>query len=94
VSADARYTPPAYPTAPCTSCGALMIWTVTTAGKRMPIDAAPAADGNVKLTDRGAAMPPLAVVTTNPAQLFGVKQRWKSHFATCPQAGAHRRGRR
>ncbi|MET7395591.1 hypothetical protein ABZS66_19085 [Dactylosporangium sp. NPDC005572] len=85
--------PPAYPTSACT-CGALVIWTVTTSGKRMPVDSTPADDGNIKLTHRGTSLPPLAVVTTNPAQLFGVRHRYRSHFANCPHAASHRRGRR
>lgn len=75
----------------CGSCGAEVIWAFTTSGKRMPVDAEPSPDGNVTL------IPPLipgetptAVVSSDrdPAQV-----RHMSHFATCPNAAAHRRSR-
>lgn len=89
----AETTPPTYPTAPCSSCAALIVWAVTAStGRAMPVDAAPADDGNVKLTARDG-QPPLAVVVGNPAKMFGVRWKYRSHFATCPNAAKHRRPR-
>lgn len=83
---------PIYPTATCSSCTALIIWATTARGKAMPIDALPATDGNIRLDDRGPGRPPLAVVVaTDQADLLDSdQQRWKSHFATCPNADEHR----
>ena len=89
----------------CKSCRAEIVWVLTEGGKRMPVDAEdgwPIAydDGNllptgeVKSTDRGSAQ----VVRVTPAgevSLFAdlTEQRWKSHFATCPDADQHRKVR-
>lgn len=89
-------TPPEYPRTQCTSCKAPIIFAATEHGQKMPLDADPVdpatGGGNVKLVDRtDAGMLPLAVVVKNPANLFGVKHVWRSHFATCPYAARHRR---
>lgn len=67
----------------CGSCEAEIIWTVTEKGKRMPVDRAPRADGNVKLEHR-PGRPPLARVVGKGNGTH------TSHFATCPNAGSHR----
>jgi hypothetical protein len=70
--------------APCRSCGAAMTWAETSTGKRMPVEPYPA--GNVRLVTTGAG--------TVIAHLVGPGQGdHVSHFATCPSAGAHRKGR-
>ncbi|MEX5711893.1 DNA adenine methylase [Parafrankia sp. FMc6] len=62
-------------------------WAVTTTGKRMPIDADPAPDGNITVhRDGGQAV---ATVHANGEPLEG--PRWTSHFATCAQAAQHRK---
>lgn len=80
--------------AKCSSCGAAIIWAVMPSGKRMPLDAEPdqgkgcirvipLGDGSVRgeilkdveLQDAATALVPLFV----------------SHFATCPNAKAHRK---
>jgi len=73
----------------CGTCRAPIIWAVTVHGRRMPVDADPAADGNITLDLRGGPMPLARVLTT--AQRFGRRDLHKCHFATCPHAAAHRR---
>ncbi len=62
----------------CKSCGAPIVWGKTFAGKSVPLD--PPEKRYIKLTD-GVAFGRLRMVET-----------WLSHFATCPNAGQHRRG--
>jgi hypothetical protein len=74
-----------YPTEPCRSCGALVIWCTTTNGNPAPIDAEPAPDGNVRLEPRDGRGPLARVLTK--AELagtsFGATGLRKNHFATC-----------
>ena len=70
----------------CKSCGAAIRWYRTPAGKRMPVDAEPASDGNLVIL--------AGVVQPIQADLFrGIPSgpRYISHFATCPNARKHRR---
>jgi hypothetical protein len=71
----------------CRSCGAPIVWAETVKGRRIPIDAQPAHDGNIRLEDRGQFVPPLAHVLTGQIENT---QRWRSHFASCPNAAQHR----
>jgi len=80
----------------CSSCGAEIIWCVTTTEKKMPVDATENPSGNVfvlrdswgdPLAFSGLDVPecaadPHARITTHT-----------SHFATCPNASQHRRPR-
>lgn len=66
----------------CRSCGAPIVWAVTAAGKRMPLDAEPVyaiGSGVVSLNGDEVA------VVERPRPLY------VSHFATCPNADQHRR---
>lgn len=82
-----------YPTEPCRSCGAPVIWAVTLGARSMPVNAEPVSDGNVALEER-AGMVPLARVLSVTAR-FGRTDLRTSHLATCKQAklwrtrGAH-----
>jgi len=82
--------------AQCRSCGARIIWALTPAGRRMPIDAAPADGGNVILhMPREPGAEPTCTVVGKHSQpaLFGDDgPRHTSHFATCPNADRHRQG--
>lgn len=83
----------------CSSCRAPVLWVVTKAGKRMPLDPEPDAEaGNVLVcngvdaelydTIRGRA-----VVLRDAAAIAerGVgTPLYVSHFATCPNARQHR----
>ena len=69
----------------CKSCGARVTWARTFAtGAPIPLDPVPQPGGNLELKD-GIAR----VVKPHPAVKLYV-----SHFKTCPQADAHRKGRR
>lgn len=65
----------------CSSCGAEVIWTVTEAGKRMPVDATPVRKVMVlKVNPQNPGGPPLAKFVN----------QHESHFAHCPAAAARR----
>jgi len=75
--------------AQCRSCKAPIVWAQTEAGKRIPVDEAPVADGNLALIGTGPGGTTLAAIY-DPAKHAG-KTRFVSHFSTCPHAGAWRR---
>jgi hypothetical protein len=79
----------------CRSCGAGIVWAVTAKGKRMPVDAEPHPDGNVTTVPNGAGRGTLLALVHPPGQqpLDADEPRYRSHFATCPQAAAHRHPR-
>lgn len=69
----------------CRSCGAKILWAVTTNNKPIPLDDRPASDGNLHL-EEGVAYVDLD------------RERWpgphyKTHFASCPHAKQHRKAR-
>lgn len=70
----------------CKSCGAEVIWKVTEGGKKTPIDAEPCEDGNLFFFGSGAH--PVSMI--KPGLKFD-GPRYKSHFATCPNAKQHRK---
>ncbi len=75
----------------CKSCGAPIWWATTTHGRPIPIDRKPAADGNVTLERvPGGELRALVHAGQSAALLTG-QMRWRSHFASCPQASQHRR---
>lgn len=71
----------------CRSCGAQIFFARTEKGRRMPIDAEPVAGGNLSLI---LGPPHLAEVRV--VEVDGMN-RYVSHFATCPQSAAHRKGK-
>lgn len=76
----------------CQSCDAQTIWAETEKGRRMLVDAEPAPAGTVLLLLSRTAQAPLARIVK--AELaFGRTDLRLAHFATCPEAGAHRRKR-
>ncbi|WP_435582883.1 hypothetical protein [Amycolatopsis thermoflava] len=82
--------------AECRSCKASVVWAVSSkSGDRIPVDYSPnAAKGNVLLQlDRDR----LVAGVLSGAQLTGARARGAdlrtAHFATCPNADAHRRAR-
>lgn len=70
--------------AACRSCGASIVWAITAAGKRMPVDAAPSPAGNLVLEGDAVRVVP-------SADMFDKRPRHTSHFVTCPQAAQHRK---
>lgn len=81
--------------ATCRTCEAPIVWALTAKGKDIPVDEKPVDDGNLVLvddtieTDRG---PQKVKRARSPdALLEAGLPRYKSHFATCPDAEEHRR---
>lgn len=72
----------------CESCQAPIIWAVTAAARRMPVDYTPADGGNIAL--RPGPQAPIAAVLSVAAQ-FGRTDLRTSHFATCPHAALWRK---
>lgn len=77
----------------CRSCGAPVLWIRTAAGRRMPLDAdswwiAPDTEGGeLGLNAEGEAVRGHSL----PGEAPGAVLVRTSHFATCPNAAAHRR---
>lgn len=74
----------------CKSCDGSIAWALLPSGKLMPVDAQPVPDGNIaaRRDERGDL---LARVLKNGDELAEGERRGTSHFATCPNAAAHRR---
>jgi hypothetical protein len=67
----------------CKSCGAPILWVETEKGKAMPLDAAP--EQRVMLVQ---------TVAKGATKVKGVVVPcYRAHFATCPNADAHRKGK-
>lgn len=77
--------------AECRTCKAPVIWTTTTKGRRMPVDAEP-----VQAHEGGSLFRLIedddeVLAEYVPAsQLAREPDLYVSHFATCPNADAHR----
>jgi hypothetical protein len=67
----------------CRSCGAEIRWSITETGKRIPLDPDPSPTGNIRLDFTTAHVLRADDDYQGP--------RYVSHFATCPNASAHRR---
>lgn len=77
---------------PCRSCGASIVWARTRQrGKFIPLDAEPTALGNLVIAPPWGADPPTVDHFTSDAGV--ARERYTSHFATCPNAKLHRRPR-
>ena len=81
----------------CRSCGAEILWVKwPTSGKRMPVDAEPdwrplPKGGDIVLMLRGGAFGELLAEKFNAERHGQDRNRYTSHFATCPNAAEHRR---
>lgn len=72
----------------CSSCGAPIVWAITEAGKRVPLDAKPIRIAIVARGNDGAE------IREGDALVIGSGANgYQSHFATCPNAAAHRKPR-
>jgi len=69
----------------CRSCGAPIVWAVSARGKRMPFNAEPTAAGTWHLEETA---PGEVRAAHGPGPDGHV-----SHFATCPNARQHRKGK-
>lgn len=67
----------------CAKCKKPIAWVYTEAGKKMPLDPLPVADGNIVYSGDGPGRV-RALKKADQGDLFrqGL-QRFKSHFATC-----------
>lgn len=82
----------------CRSCNADVLWVRWDSGKRMPVDAV--ADmrppgkggGNLVLTLKGGQFGELICDRFDSTKHDAKRNRYTSHFATCPNAEQHRRG--
>jgi len=75
----------------CRSCKALMFWVLTKNGKKMPIDAKPDPNGGLVVTLKAdGELHAEAYMSSEPTH-HG-RNRYTSHFATCPNSSQHRRG--
>ncbi len=74
--------------AECRSCGTTIRWCQTPLGKKMPVDIDSVPGGNVDLVKIGPGKYMAKVVAADE----GVN-RYRSHFASCPNADKHRRAR-
>jgi hypothetical protein len=72
----------------CKSCGREIVWALTVNGRRAPIDADSASNGNVRLEDGLATT--LGPDAAAAARELG-EQLHLNHFVTCPQAAMHAR---
>lgn len=90
VVADPHYGP-----SRCGGCGASIVWALTDAGRRMPVDADPVAGGELEIFAEyfpgGEPVDPgVQRVRQRPAERPPSSPAWRSHWATC----AARRGPR
>jgi hypothetical protein len=67
----------------CKGCGARIDWYKTTAGKNMPIDPEPHADGNVRVDVVSNVVAVVAPGSHAPL--------YRPHWATCPKAASFKR---
>jgi len=72
----------------CTGCGANVVWTVTTRGKKMLVDAEPSDKGNLLLSRQVDRKLVAIVARRGDAEC---EARYLSHFVTCPNAAQFRR---
>lgn len=86
-------------TVPCRSCRAPIFFARTPQGRTMPIDQDPHPDGNMVVYDptpsfmKGTSLDGVGKLV-RPAEESDPPPRWRSHFASCPSAGQHRRGKK
>lgn len=73
----------------CRSCGDPVVWAEFASGKKSPFDIEPSAAGDWALNE--AYDPPKATKLHRAAG--STEEGYTSHFATCPDADSHRRGR-
>lgn len=74
----------------CKSCSAPIYWVKTHTGRRMPVDATPTGNGNMVLASVGGQLKSEPHDWREPSHA-PPRQRWVSHFVTCPQRGEWRR---
>jgi hypothetical protein len=84
----------AFPSEPCGSCTAPVVWAHTPDGGRQPFDADPvdvSTGAATHLLQQSGGLIQ-AIPVTNKAQLFGRSHGWRRHLDTCPWRHRYRRG--
>lgn len=74
----------------CRTCRARIVWATLPSGRRMPVDSDPSPVGQIRLD--GTLGVVLGEADATAARLAG-EPLFISHFATCPDASEHRRGK-
>jgi hypothetical protein len=74
----------------CRTCKAPIYWAATALGKSAPFDAKPNPEGGWWLARKPGGQ---TVATVAPPHEQPARNRYTSHFATCPNAAQHRRPR-
>lgn len=77
----------------CRSCQAQVIWAVTTAGNPIPLDPEQDPDGLITLDKIPGHRKPVATVWSKGNRPPADTPTYTTHFATCPNAGRHRKER-
>ena len=75
----------------CSSCAQPILWTLTEAGKKMPVDLHPSADGTIAIERADAVDGPFWESFVVPELERAGKVLRKSHYASCPDAATWRR---
>lgn len=81
------------PVSTCRRCGAMIIWCVTSKGKKMPVDVTPSQNGEFFLFRKGPSIAAIHVASRDGRVGKAVssgQKRHTSHFSTCPLAGSRR----
>ena len=75
----------------CDSCGGRILWvTWERSGKTMPVDATPSPSGDILLAHRQAENRLMATKLRRGEHVPESRNRYVSHFDTCPNAKQHR----
>jgi hypothetical protein len=77
----------------CKSCEQPIRWVKTEQGQPMPLDPEPRPDGNIVLRRLAFEGPLIAHYLAAGEEPAADEERYVSHFATCPNAAAHRKQR-
>lgn len=73
----------------CKTCGARILWGTTLRGRAIPLDHAPTEQGNLVI---GAVVASGGrPVVTKATDADADRPHYTAHFATCPDADAHRK---
>lgn len=72
------------PRSVCRGCNAEIVWCTTLAGKNIPVDPEPHAEGNLVFT---------IGMKVRHAAVGSQEKMWRSHFVTCPKRDEFRRPR-
>ena len=73
----------------CSSCRQQIIWVRLPSGKMMPVDPVPSKFGNLDMIDDPKEVDPPNVAFVKPS----MREMYRSHFSTCPEAKAHRKAK-